>query len=64
MSTGTRVMARTEEKPTARVLVQARGRNMRPSCDSSKKTGRKETTMITSEKNMAGPTCLAASNRT
>ena len=58
MSTGTSVIARTEEKPTASVFVQASGRNIRPSCASSKNTGRNETTMITSEKKMAGPTCL------
>ena len=63
MSTGTRVMAKTEEKPTASVFVHANGRNMRPSCASNKKTGRKETTMITREKKMAGPTCLAESSK-
>src|SRR5258708_14393094 len=63
MSTGTSVIAKTEEKPTASVFVHARGRNMRPSCASNKKTGRKETTMITSEKKIAGPTCFAESNR-
>src|SRR6266568_5856095 len=63
ISTGTRVMASNDEKPTANVFVQASGRNIRPSCASSKKTGRKETTMIKSEKKMAGPTCLAESSK-
>src|SRR6266849_5907028 len=63
MSMGTRVTARSDEKPTASVLVQASGRNMRPSCASKRNTGRKETTMMRSEKNRAGPTCLAASSR-
>ena len=63
ISTGTSVMASSDEKPTASVLVQASGRNMRPSWASSRKTGRNETTMMTSEKKMAGPTCLAASSR-
>ena len=63
ISTGTSVIANSEEKPTASVFVQARGRNMRPSCASSRKTGRKETTMMTREKKIAGPTCLAASSR-
>ena len=56
-------MASNDEKPTARVFVQASGRNMRPSCASRRNTGRKETTIIRSEKNSAGPTCLAASIR-
>src|SRR5207245_2969846 len=63
ISTGTRVMARSDEKPTANVFVQASGRNIRPSWASSKKTGRNETTMIKSEKKMAGPTCLAESSK-
>src|SRR5713101_7634103 len=63
ISTGTSVMAKTEEKPTASVFVHANGLNIRPSCASSKKTGRKETTMITSEKKIAGPTCFAESKR-
>ena len=60
INTGTSVMANNDENPTASVFVHASGRNMRPSCASSKKTGRKETTMIRREKNSAGPTCLAA----
>ena len=60
ISTGTRVIARTDENPIARVLVQARGRNILPSCASSRNTGRNETTMMMSEKKMGGPTCLAA----
>ena len=63
INTGTRVIASNDENPTASVLVHARGRNIRPSWASSKKTGRKDTTIITSEKNNAGPTCFAASIR-
>src|SRR6266478_1525298 len=63
MSTGTSVIAKTEEKPTASVFVHANGRNIRPSCASNKKTGRKETTTITSEKKIAGPTCFVESKR-
>ena len=38
---GTTVIARKEENPTDSVLVQANGRNIRPSCASSRKTGKK-----------------------
>src|ERR1700674_834134 len=55
--TGTSVMARIEEKATERVLVHARGRNMRPSCASRRNTGRNDTTITSKEKKMAGPTC-------
>jgi hypothetical protein len=58
---GTRVMANKDEKPTARVFVHASGRNILPSCASSRKTGRNETTIMRREKNSAGPTCFAAS---
>ena len=51
-------MASIEEKPTAEVFVQASGRNMRPSCASSRNTGRKETTMMSNEKNSAGQPAL------
>src|SRR6266581_1940875 len=61
--TGTSVIASRDEKPTASVLVQARGRNILPSCASSRNTGRNDTTMISSEKKMAGATCLAAASR-
>ena len=57
ISTGTRVMARMEEAAMAKVLVKARGRNIRPSWASSRNTGMKEMMMITSEKKMALPTC-------
>src|SRR6266849_10841413 len=63
ISRGTSVMASKDEKPTANVFVQASGRNILPSCASSKKTGRNETTMIKSEKKIAGPTCFAESNK-
>src|SRR5579863_3610380 len=59
--TGTNVIARRDEKPTASVFVQASGRNMRPSCASKRKTGRNETTIMMREKNSAGPTCFAPS---
>ncbi len=49
ISAGTSVMESSEEKMSASVLVQASGRNMRPSCASSRKTGRNETTMMMSE---------------
>ena len=60
MRTGTSVMAKTDANPIANVFVNASGRNIRPSCASSRKTGTKETMMIASEKKMARPTCLAA----
>src|SRR5712692_4495414 len=63
IKTGTSVMASKDEKPTANVFVHASGRNILPSCASSKKTGRNETTMISSEKKIAGPTCFAESNK-
>src|SRR5579862_2312470 len=57
--TGTNVMARMDEKATESVFVQARGRNILPSCASRRKTGRNETRMTRSEKKIAGPTCFA-----
>ena len=45
----------------AYVLVKARGRKRRPSWASNVNTGRKLMAMISSEKNRAGPTSLAAS---
>src|SRR5882762_825945 len=63
ISTGTSVMASKDEKPTANVFVHASGRNILPSCASSRKTGKNDTTMISSEKKIAGPTCFAESNR-
>ena len=56
-------MARMEEKATESVLVQASGRNMRPSCASRRNTGRNDTRIISKEKKMAGPTCFAAAIR-
>src|SRR5690242_21656732 len=53
IKTGTSVMARIEENATERVLVQARGRNMRPSCASRRNTGRNDTTITSKEKKMA-----------
>ena len=40
------------------VFVKARGLNNRPSCCSKENTGRNETTITNSEKNIAGPTSL------
>ncbi len=45
----------------ANVLVKASGLNRRPSCASRVKTGKKETVMMSSEKNSGFPTSLAAS---
>jgi hypothetical protein len=42
-------------------LVNASGPNSRPSCASSVNTGMKDSVMISSEKNSAGPTSSAAS---
>src|SRR5580704_6762671 len=63
ISTGTNVIASTDEKPTASVFVQANGRNRRPSCASNRKTGTNDMTMMIKEKNSAGPTCFAPSMR-
>src|SRR5881397_2236257 len=63
INAGTTVTASKEEKATDKVLVHASGRNILPSWASSRKTGRKETTMIISEKKSAGPTCFAESKR-
>jgi len=60
ISAGTSVMARIDEQPTASVLVHARGRNMRLPAPPAEDTGRNDTRMMTSEKKIAGPTCLAA----
>ncbi len=49
MSTGTSVIESSEENANADVLVQAKGRNIRPSCASNKNTGRNDTRMIISE---------------
>ena len=57
------MIARIDEKVIAKVLVSASGRNIRPSCASSRKTGRKETTMMISEKKSGRPTCFAACRR-
>src|ERR1019366_2528766 len=53
--TGTSVMARIEENATERVLVHARGRNMRPSCASRGPAGKKDTRKKKKKKKMAGP---------
>src|SRR6516225_9803049 len=49
MSAGTSVIDNNDEKTKARVFVHASGRNIRPSCASSRKTGRNETTIMMSE---------------
>jgi hypothetical protein len=61
ISTGTSVTESIAAPAMEKVLVQASGANSRPSCASSVNTGRKETVMISSEKNSAGPTSLQAS---
>ena len=60
ISTGTSVIDSSAAKIIANVLVNASGRNMRPSCASSRNTGTNETMMIASEKKIARPTCRAA----
>src|SRR5262249_38569346 len=61
INAGTTVMASKDENATESVLVHASGRNILPSSASTNNTGRNETAMMSSEKNSAGPTCLAAS---
>ena len=60
ISTGTSVIDSSDAKTIAEVLVNASGRNIRPSCASSRNTGTNDTMMIASEKKIARPTCLAA----
>jgi hypothetical protein len=60
MSTGTSVTESSAAPAMAKVLVKASGLNSRPSWPSSVNTGRKETVMMSSEKNRAGPTSLQA----
>src|SRR5258707_4471216 len=55
INTGTSVIASNDENPTAKVLVQASGLNIRPSLGSSRKTGMKHTTMISNETDKGGP---------
>ena len=55
-STGTRVMARIAVPTMARLLVNARGIKSFPSIPLRAKTGINERIMITTEKNMGGPT--------
>ena len=61
ISAGTSVIDRSAAAAMEKVLVKASGLNIRPSCASSVKIGRNETVMISSEKNSAGPTSIAAS---
>ena len=63
MSAGTSVTDRKAPAAMANVLVKASGLNRRPSCASSAKIGRNDTVMMSSEKNSAGPTSIAASIR-
>jgi len=60
IKTGTSVIDRTDAAAMANVFVNASGRNIRPSCASSRKTGMKDTMMIASEKKIGRPTCFAA----
>ena len=59
INTGTSVIERSAAAIMANVLVNASGRNIRPSCASSRKTGTNDTMMMASEKKMARPTCAA-----
>ena len=60
INTGTSVIDKRDAATITNVFVKASGRNMRPSCASSKKTGTNEMTMIAREKKMARATCFAA----
>jgi hypothetical protein len=60
ISTGTSVIDSSAADAIAKVLVNASGANMRPSCASSVNTGRKDTVMISRLKNSAGPTSTHA----
>jgi hypothetical protein len=53
-------MESSDASTIADVLVNASGRNMRPSCASSRKTGTNDTMMMASEKKMGRATCFAA----
>ena len=57
---GTNVMARTPAIAIAKVLVNARGLNRRPSCPSSVNTGRKATAITNKAKKLGPPTSLIA----
>ena len=61
---GTRVMASTAVPTIARLLVKARGQKSLPSIPLRAKTGMKDRIMITTEKNMGGPTTLEDSRTT
>ena len=60
ISTGTTVTASSDAAAMAKVFVNASGRNIRPSCASSKNTGRNDTMMMAKEKKRGRPTCMAA----
>ena len=56
ISTGTIVTESSVADAMANVLVKASGLNIRPSCASSRNTGRKDRMMIASEKKIGRPT--------
>ena len=60
ISTGTSVIDSSDATTIADVFVNASGRNMRPSCASSRKTGTNETMMMASEKKIGRPPGCAA----
>src|SRR5213594_3916890 len=62
MSVGTSVTESSAAAAIAKVLVSASGRNSGPSWSSSVNTGRKESVMMRSDMNSAGPTSRAAAN--
>ena len=64
MSAGTSVTASNDDATIANVFVNASGRNMRPSCASSRNTGRNDITMIARLKKIGRPTCFAESMMT
>ena len=59
INTGISVITTAAEAIMTNVFVYARGWNIFPSCPVNKKTGRKPTRIINSEKKIALPTCFA-----
>ncbi len=61
INAGTSVTDSNAAAAIDRLLVQASGLNIRPSCASRVKIGRNDTVMTSRLKNRAGPTSTAAS---
>ena len=61
IKTGTKVIASIEAESIVNVFVYARGLKRSPSCPVRAKTGKKETTIIRSEKKTGFPTFLTLS---